>query len=102
MMAKTLTTAMIHVAYEKDAEQDEPGVVRYSETKASVTRRISALFGFKPGSIVLLEASMYGYRKGNKHYSYFDQMNFSVNGYGYWTNFYRLEMAPAYDDNPNN
>lgn len=100
MMSKTLTTDMVHITYQKQPS-DDPDVTCYEETNASVTRRISALFGFKPGSIVLLEASMNGYRTGSRHYAYFDKMNFNVNGYGYWTNFERLEMAPAYDGHYN-
>lgn len=97
MIANSVTLAMVHVAYERHPEDDEPGCICYQETKASVKRRISALFGFKPGVVKLLEASMTSFCTGSKRYYYYDSMQFSVYGLGYSTNFETLVMAPEYN-----
>lgn len=66
------------------------------ETSASIKRHISALFGFKYRSIVLLEASYDCFMFADTVYHYCVSVAFSVNGIGYETDFETLVMSEAY------
>lgn len=71
---------------------------RLEETQASIKRNIAATFGFKYDKIILLEADYMICEGSEENISYCRACVFSVNGYGYWTNFNYINRADSYDD----
>lgn len=78
-------------------EEDEDGN-GYVETEQSVISRIRYQFGFSHSKIVPLEGSFASFEALGINHSYHDKISFSVNGYGYTTNFKDIWRNEAYDD----
>lgn len=78
--------------------QDSEDGTCYWETECSVANRIRFQFGFSGHKIVPLEGSMGAFEALGINHSYYDKINFSVNGYGYGTDFKDIWRDEAYDD----
>lgn len=75
----------------------EEGAV-YEETEHSIKNRIARKFLFNGSSIVPLECDLKSFELGGIVYRYVSRVNFSVNGYGYSTDFKDICRDEAYDD----
>lgn len=70
----------------------------YEETEHSIKNRIARKFLFNGSSIVPLECDLKSFELGGIVYRYVNKINFSVNGYGYGTDFKDIWRDEAYDD----
>lgn len=70
----------------------------YEETEHSIKNRIARKFLFNGSSIVPLECDFESFELGGITYRYVNKINFSVNGYGYGTDFKDIWRDEAYDD----
>lgn len=70
----------------------------YVETEQSVISRIRYKFGFSQHKIVPLEENLASFEAFGIDHRYVNKINFSVNGYGYGTDFKDIWRDEAYDD----
>lgn len=70
----------------------------YEETEQSLISRIRFHFGFSGNKIVPLESESEFFEAFGFKYFYYSKVSFSVNGYGYTTNFKDIWRNEVYDD----
>lgn len=78
-------------------EEDEDGN-GYVETEQSVISRIRYQFGFSQNKIVPLECDLDSFELNGIKHLFAKRVYFSVNGYGYGTDFKDIWRDEAYDD----
>lgn len=72
--------------------------VGYEETEHSIKNRIARKFLFNGSDIVPLDCGLESFELGGTTYHYAIKVYFSVNGYGYGTDFKDIWRDEAYDD----
>lgn len=84
--------------YEYSKPDGETCLPELEETEWSLRHRIEVIFRFDATHIVPLEGETKTFEVGGFCYRYYSKINFSVNGYGYGTDFKDIWRDEAYDD----
>ena len=67
------------------------------ETTPSLKRRIKHVSGYKCKDVIPLEGNLASFTADNIEYVYTESVYFSVDGFGYFTDFETVTRAPEYD-----